>query len=741
MQKIKAYLLTTCCLLSTLAMADEGMWLPTALPDTLFDIIDEAGGELLAEDIYSEQDSSLKDQVVYLSNGHSGVILSDQGLLLTNYTPFIPFIEKSDSLANGFTALSHPDEIPISNLYALQLRRTVDITAEITKAVTQEYDEAARKLQVDSICQSIYTRYPHQPGHMVQIEKNSNEQYFLYEYIRYDDIRLVYLPPYNMAITPWQSPWVKQRHLADFCLLRLYTARDNTPTAYSTFNQPAQNLSHAIVSQIPKRIGDPVFYLGYPNASNRSLLADELAEKWIDDSTKIMVWDFIAQHQQHPNKLLQEAIERDKTILERTQLLEKKRAKELAFTHWAANHSHFESALRYGNLIPLLHNTYTNRYHHLQQYRINATLMEHVTTLQIALLLLDMNAQNEASTLQHISRLYEKFQPETEKPWLTQVLTYYRTVCDTTYIPEFYQFIDKKYKGNTQKYVDYVFKKSFLTDEKRFTKYLDNPTEKQRSKDPLLTLAKQLKQLQRLHYLLYAQHNPFIERSVRLFRTGCFAKDSTQIQPDANYTLRLGYGSIQGYELNNGISINAFAALNDRNRLSYLYNPVPALDSSLSKALENDTLITDFYTTCDAPYGRMGEAVYNIHGELLGIMTGVNPEAQYNTYYYDPVYQRTLVCDIHYLLFLLEHSDAACLLDEIELGEPEQIVSLQYVDPSPINFVFTRDSIQVNDSTWVVLTDSLLNDSTFVTTHDSLLRSLSLVNDSTAIELKTEPTE
>lgn len=699
MQKIKAYLLALYWLLGMALMSNEGMWYPTALPDTLFDILDEAGSELSAENIYSEQNSSLKDQVVYLSNGHSGVILSEQGLLLTNYTPFIPFVEKNDSLQKGFTALQANNEIPIRNLYALQLKHTVDITDKINNAITNDYDEAVRKQQLDSICQDIYLGYPTPAGHMVQIEKDANERYFLYDYVRYDDIRLVYLPANHLATAPWQqNPWVTQRHLADFCLLRLYTDRDNNPAVYSEFNQPAQELSNAVISQNPKHAGDPVFYLGYPNGSSRGLLSDDIEEQWADDSTKLAVWQFIAQYRNLPKQAQQETIVREHSIFERMQLVQEKRANEQAFTYWAANHPHFETALRYGNLLPLLHNTYTNRRFHLEQYRTNAELVEHVTALQMALLLLDMNAENETATLRQINQLYKNFQATTEKAWLSTVLDYYRGVCDTTYMPAFYGVIDKKYKGNTQKHIDYVFKKSFLTDEKRFTKYLDNPTEEQRANDPLLSLGKEWKQQQRLHYLLYAQHHTAIERSKRMYRIGRQLKDSTSTPPDANYTLRLGYGNIMGYELNNGINIDAFATLNNRNRISYLQNPPSTLDSSWAKALESDTIYTDFYTTCDAPYGRMGQAVYSVHGELLGIMSQTNPEGQYNGYWYNKDFQRTLVADIHYLLFLLEHSQASYLLDELELGEPEQLVQIQYVAPTPDALITLPDSITPSDS-------------------------------------------
>lgn len=716
MQKIKAYILAASLFISATLIAYEGMWNPTNLPDDFFDLIDEAGGELVAEDIYNEQHNSLKDQVVYLSNGYSGVIVSDKGLLLTNYTPFLPFIERTDSLRNGFTALSATEEIPLSNLYALQLKRTVDITQEINQGISNDYNETVRKQQIDSICQAIYLNQPNQPGHIIQIEKNSNEQYFLYEYARYDDIRLVYIPNKEIAISSNTHAWASSRYAADFCLLRIYTNRDNTPAVYSEFNTPAQNMPHAIVSQNPKRVGDPVFYLGYPNTSERSLLADELEEKWADDSTKIAVWNFLSQYQPIQEQTQQAAIERNHTVLKRMQLTQQKQSKEQEFTYWAANHPHFETALRYGNLLPLLHSTYTNRYHHFKQYRINTELTEHVAILKMASLFLDMNAQNEAPTLKQISKLYNNYQIDTEKNYLTAVLNYYRTVCDTTYFPEFYTTIDKKYKGNTQKYVDYVFKKSFLTDEKRFTKYLDEPTEKQRANDPLLSLSKQLKQLQRLHYLLYTQHNTEIGRSKRLYCMGQQLKDSTLQLADANYTLRLGYGNIQGYSIHNGVEVAAFASLNDRNNVSYLYNLASPLDSTFMKALENDTVYTDFYTTCDAPYGRMGEAVYSVHGELMGIMSQVNPEAAYNTYVYDSTYQRTLVSDIDYLLFLLEHGNGKYLLDEIELGEPEQLVQIQYVTPTPNALIALPDSIAPSDS--IMLNDSTLLTDTITVNND-----------------------
>ncbi|MED9995545.1 MAG: S46 family peptidase [Paludibacteraceae bacterium] len=738
MQKIKTFIVWGCLCVATSLFANQGMWIPPALPDSLFDYLDEAGSDLIAQDIYSEQDTSLKDQVVYLSNGHSGVLLSSQGLLLTNYTPFIPFISNTDSLSNGFTALSPLQEIPLQNLYALQLKRTQNITKQITDHLPDTPFEDSLQVAVDSLCQEIYLEQPRKPGHIIQIEHTSNNQYYLYEYARYDDVRLVYLPQNSLAISPWQSPWQPNRYAADFCLLRLYTSRDNTPVAYTEFNMPAQQLPHAVISQITKRTNDPVFYLGYPNFSERYLLADQLEERLADDSAKVQVWQFLEQQYQAKTQAKQDSVWQQHTIIKNLKLVEDKHKQEWDFTYWAANHPDFQSALRYGNLLPLLHNSYAIRKHHLKQYRILSTLFGHVNSVQMGMLFLDMNSQNERAILQQISLLFGQLNMQTEPAWLASALDYYKTVCDTTYMPSFYATIAKKYKGDTQKYVNNVLKKSFITDEKRFTKYLDNPTQKQRNADPLLQLCNELKQIQRLHYLLYAQSDKQVKRAKRMHQTGLHLQDSTlNALPDANYTMRLGYGTIQGYSAGNGMEINAFATLNQRGKQSYLQNEITALDSTLTQALQNDTIITDFFTTCDAPHGRMGHAVYNAQGELLGIMSGTNPEGKYNTYVYNAHYQRTQVSSMDYLVFLLEQGPGSYLVDELTFGEPEQLVQIQYVTPSPIPFVFMPDSIQVNDSTWVVLTDSLLQDSAFVTQYDSVLRRLSLLKDSTLLRLGT----
>lgn len=736
MQKIKTYIAGALLCFVSSVFANQGMWIPPTLPDSLFTYLDEAGSDLMEQDIYSEQDTSLKDQVVYLSNGHSGVIVSPHGLLLTNYTPFIPFITQTDSLYNGFTALSTLQEIPLQNLYALQLKRTLNITSQIIPKLPDTPFEDTLQQVVDSICQEIYLAQPRKPGHIIQIEHTSNNQYFLYEYARYDDIRLVYLPQNKLAVMPWQSPWLPQRYAADFCLLRLYTSRDNTPSPYTEFNMPAQHTPHAVISQVTKRTNDPVFYMGYPNFSERYLLADQIEERLASDSAQVMVWQFLEQQYRAKTQAKQDSVLRHHHNLKRLNVVEDKRNQEWAFTYWAANHPHFNTALRYGNLLPLLHNQYATRNHHLKQYRLLTTLLEHVNSVQMGMLFLDMNAQNERTILHQISQLFGQLDMQTEPTWLASALDYYKTVCDTSYIPDFYGTIAKKYKGDTQKYVSYVLKKSFLTDEKRFTKYLDNPTEKQRAADPLLQLCKELKQVQRLHYLLYAQSDTHIKRAKRLYQVGAYQQDSTLFAlPDANYTLRLGYGTIQGYTLGNGIVVNAFATLNQRGTQSYLQPQTAALDSVLTRALQTDTIITDFFTTCDAPFGRMGHAVYSAQGELLGIMSGTNPEGAYNTYVYNPTYQRTQVSNIDYLIFLLEQGKGSYLVDELTFGEPEQLVNIQYVTPSPMPFIFTRDSIQINDSTWVVLSDSLLQDSAFVATHDSLLRRFSLLKDSTVLQL------
>ena len=107
----KLFLLIAAACVSLTAVADEGMWMLPYLQKMNIRDMKARGCKLSAEDIYSMNNSSLKDAVVIFGGGCTGEIVSPDGLLFTNHHCGYGSIQslssvEHDYLKNGFWAMS-----------------------------------------------------------------------------------------------------------------------------------------------------------------------------------------------------------------------------------------------------------------------------------------------------------------------------------------------------------------------------------------------------------------------------------------------------------------------------------------------------------------------------------------------------------------------------------------------------------------------------------------------------------
>ncbi|MFW6227159.1 MAG: S46 family peptidase, partial [Bacteroidota bacterium] len=115
--------------------ADEGMWLPFLINDMLYERMEEMGLELTREQIFSFNESSIKDAIVSFGGGCTAEIISDQGLLLTNHHCGYGRIQyhstpENDILTDGFWAMNLEEELPNPGLFVRFLVAVEDVTAE-----------------------------------------------------------------------------------------------------------------------------------------------------------------------------------------------------------------------------------------------------------------------------------------------------------------------------------------------------------------------------------------------------------------------------------------------------------------------------------------------------------------------------------------------------------------------------------------------------------------------------------
>ena len=272
----KLFILTIFITISLVALAKEGMWIPTLLQKYNIDEMSQMGFKLSAEDVYSVNHASLKDAVVLFGSGCTGEVISEDGLLITNHHCGFDQIQKhssvaNDYLTNGFWAMNRPEELSNPGLTVKFLVRMEDITEKMKKKVT---DSSNTTFQLDTTRQNleqIKKEYLSDTGYYADIKPLFNgNQYFIYIYEVFKDIRLVGAPPVSIGKFGGDTDnWMWPRHTGDFSLFRIYAGKDNKPAAFSPKNVPYRPRKSFAINLKGVKEGDFTMIFGYPGTTQR----------------------------------------------------------------------------------------------------------------------------------------------------------------------------------------------------------------------------------------------------------------------------------------------------------------------------------------------------------------------------------------------------------------------------------------------------------------------------------------
>ena len=268
--------------------ADEGMWLPALISQRIGDM-QAKGFKLSAEDIYSVNQASLKDAVVLFGSGCTGELVSDQGLLFTNHHCGYSFIQRHSSvehdyLKDGFWALNRSQELPNPGLTVRFLERMEDVTAIVNKGIkpkmTEEKQQALIKKNIDKL---IATAVKEGNGLKASVEPLFyGNQYFLFVFREYRDVRLVGAPPSSIGKFGGETDnWMWPRHTGDFSIFRIYAGPDNMPADYSEDNVPYTPKKSFVISRKGVKEGDFTFVYGCPGSTQEYVHSE--AVRYIQD--------------------------------------------------------------------------------------------------------------------------------------------------------------------------------------------------------------------------------------------------------------------------------------------------------------------------------------------------------------------------------------------------------------------------------------------------------------------------
>ncbi len=701
MKKSIFTLLALYMLISQFARADEGMWLPMFVSRLNYVDMQKQGLHLTAEEIYSINNSSLKDAIIQFGAGCTGEIISPEGLILTNHHCGYGQIQshsttQNDYLTNGFWAMNKNEELPNEGLTARFLVRMEDLSQEFNNQLRGMKTEKERADKISDLIKKYEGSVPKENGMEAVVKSffNGNE-FYMFVYQVYRDVRLVGAPPSSIGKFGADTDnWMWPRHTGDFSLFRVYMSPDGKSAGFSKENIPYKPKHFLPISGKGVKKGDYAMIMGYPGTTDRYLtsygvqLAIDVKNPTIvkirEDKLAIMRQFMNADPAvriQYASKYAQTAnywkyfIGQTKG-LKRLKVYEKKKELEDQFAIWV--NSSNENKQKYGTAIKDISTAYAElakveilRWYFQEAIARGPEIIGF--SRSFTSLLKELKAEkpdNEKITkLQnglksYSDKMFKDFNIATDKKLFASMLSMFYNNVPKEQQPEMLAEIANKYKNNFTEYAEVVFKKSIFADQNKVKALLEKPTSKIIEKDMVYILMNAFYD----NYVKYndqlKQYNEMLERGNRLFVAGIREmQPEKNFAPNANSTMRVTYGNVLDYYPADAIhydfktTMDGIMEKEDANNWEFV---VPAklkelyLNKDFGDYAENGKMPVAFLSNTDITGGNSGSPVINGDGELIGLAFDGNWEAMSGDIAFEPNLQRTISVDIRYVLFIID---------------------------------------------------------------------------------------
>ena len=729
----KTFLLVALAIFSLVGKvhADEGMWLPMFVERLNYVDMEKMGLQLTPEELYSINNSSLKDAIVGLSEGATprgffctGEIVSQNSLMFTNHHCGYGSIQKlstveHDYLTDGFWAKSFEEELPAEGISASFLVRMEDVTEQIFSVLNDTMSWAERNQAIAAKAKELETAAS-EDGKYNPIIKGFFEgnEYYMFVYQVYTDVRLVGTPPSSIGKFGGDTDnWMWPRHTGDFSIFRVYADAEGKPAPYSPENKPLTPKHHLPISLDGVQQNDFTMIWGFPGTTERYLTSygiDYNVETFypiIHDIFKLQtdIMDEFMQKDASVNIMYADDkaglantwknFEGQMLMLRKNKVAETKLELENKFTEWVnANPARVEE---YGNVLNTLAETYAllsevsasvyfpNYVAQTGAIGISAEFAQYVAAVQSK----DQEAiaaAEEALKAIDVDAFFAETYKPLEDKMLVEMLKLYYNTFNAEVNPNFYNMVEKNYKGDVVALANDILANSNFATPESIKAFIAKPNAKKVEKDPAYVVFNTM-----MNHLVsaiapYRAANQTVSENSHLFVKGLrefYAETQPEksLYPDANSSLRMTYGSVQDYQPADAVSYDYVCTANGILEKyvpgDYEFDvPQRLLDLIEAKdfgqyADENGELIVCFLSTNDITGGNSGSPIMNSRGELIGLAFDGNWEAMSGDINFEPRLQRTINVDARYVLFVIDKfAGATNLINELTIVKSEPAV-------------------------------------------------------------------
>ena len=685
------------------AKADEGMWLLPLIEKMNGKAMQEVGCELTPKQIYDINHTSLKDAIVQFGGGCTGEIISANGLLVTNHHCGYGNIQKlssveHDYLKDGYWAMNNSEELPCEGLTVKFLESMSDVTNVIKKA--QKGGEEAVKEAIAKLEREAEKANPHCKATVTSFYDTN--VYYLIIYKIYRDVRFVGAPPSSIGKFGADTDnWMWPRHTGDFSMFRVYSAPDGTPADYSPENVPLKAKNHLKISLKGVQEGDYTMSMGYPGRTTRFQTSPELKFQIEQNDVRIaartlrqsvLLEDMLAD----PKVKIQYASKYSsssngwkkwqgmKLAFDKLGIIARAEQEEADFQEWVnANKKRqarygtavadLKAAVEAGREANLAATVATESIYKIELPVIAATMRNLFKT--------ELKSTNDTTAA--LEAAYEKMLGEykdysvsTDRKVAKAMLKFYKENAAPENYPtglgEDFATMD------IDAYVDRLFDNSVFCSAESLKAAMDKEGVKI-FEDPAYLAAKSLVNKTYDLHQLSGKSNGELAAARQNYTAGLLEwKDGQPSYPDANFTMRLTYGTVKGYSPKDAVVYRYYTTLDgvmekeDPNNWEFV---VPGKLRELWEnedfgqyAMADGKMPVAFLSNNDITGGNSGSPIMNSRGELIGLAFDGNWESMSSDVMFEPDLQRCINVDIRYVLFIVDKfGGAGWLIDEMDI--------------------------------------------------------------------------